>query len=60
MLDVAFREAHPNVPWRSIIDTRNILVHAYEQVKPGLLCGMVERDIPELLAAVRQLLEQDG
>jgi len=57
-LDPAFRQAHPEVPWRNIIDTRNILIHAYDQVKPVLLGGIVERDIPELLAAVRRLLDE--
>ena len=55
-LDSAFRQAHPEIPWRSIIDTRNILIHAYDQVKPPVLCGIVERDIPDLLVAVRRLL----
>ena len=50
--------AHRDVPWRSIIDTRNILIHAYDQVNPAVLGGIVERDIPQLLAAVLRLLEE--
>ncbi len=53
-----FRQAHPEVLWRSIIDTRNILIHAYDQVNPAVLGGIVERDIPRLLAAVLRLLEE--
>ncbi len=56
-LDPHFRQAHPEVPWRQVIDTRNILIHAYDQVKPALLSGIVERDIPLLLVAVGRLLE---
>ena len=59
-LDPAFKQAHPELPWRSIIDTRNILIHAYDQINPAVLGGIVERDIPELLAAVRRLLEADS
>jgi len=58
-LEVQFRQAHPEIPWRSIIDARNILIHAYDQVQPAVLCGIVERDVPELLAAVRRLLEAE-
>jgi len=49
--------AHPEIPWRSIIDARNVLVHAYDQVQATVLCGIVELDVPELLTAVRRLLE---
>lgn len=59
-LDESYRKIHPEIPWRSIIDARNILIHAYDQVKPHLLQDIVDRDIPELLAAVRRLLVEDG
>jgi uncharacterized protein with HEPN domain len=55
-LDLTYREQHPEIPWRSIIDTRNVLIHAYDQVKPLLLSDIVERDIPNLLGAVNGLL----
>jgi uncharacterized protein with HEPN domain len=57
-LDPPFRQAHSEIPWRSIIDTRNILIHSYDQVNPGVLGGIVERDIPQLLAAVLRYLEE--
>jgi uncharacterized protein with HEPN domain len=56
-LDPAFRQAHPEIPWRKIIDTRNILIHAYDQVNPVLLGGIVEGDVPGLLAAVTRLID---
>ena len=36
------------VPWRNIINTRNLPIHAYDQVNPAILGNVVERDIPEL------------
>jgi uncharacterized protein with HEPN domain len=52
-LDESYRKAHPEIPWRSIIDARNILIHAYDQIQPHLLEDIVNRDVPDLLATVR-------
>jgi uncharacterized protein with HEPN domain len=51
-----FRAKHPGIPWRGMIDARNILIHAYDQVNPYLLEDMVKNDIPDLLARIRSLL----
>ena len=29
-----FRESHPQVPWRYIINMRQVLVHGYYQISP--------------------------
>ncbi|SRR6266699_47608 len=55
-LDAEFRQSHPEVLWRSIINTRNLLIHAYDQVNPAILGDVVERDIPELARAVERML----
>jgi len=52
-----FRAAHSEIPWRGMIDARNILIHAYDQVSPHLLEDMIVNDIPDLLHRVRQLIE---
>ncbi len=51
------RAAHPEIPWRGMIDARNILIHAYDQVNPHLPEDIIVRDIPELLKNVRLILE---
>lgn len=55
-LDAEFRQLHGEIPWRSIINTRNLLIHAYDQVNPAVLGNVVERDIPDLARAVEQML----
>ena len=57
-LDAEYRERHSEVPWRSIINTRNILIHGYDVVNGAVLGGIVERDIPALAAAVKRLLAE--
>lgn len=52
-----FRAAHPEVPWRQMKAARNVLIHAYEGTDPKIVWGIVERDIPPLLTAVKLLLE---
>jgi uncharacterized protein with HEPN domain len=42
-----------------MISARNILIHNYDGVDAEIVWGIVERDIPPLLAAVRRLLEED-
>jgi uncharacterized protein with HEPN domain len=32
-ISTEFRQAHPEIPWRSIVGLRNILVHEYGEVK---------------------------
>ncbi len=58
-LDPEFRQIHGEVPWRSIINTRNLLIHAYDQVNPAILGNIVERDIPELARVIEGIIRQD-
>ena len=51
-----FRSAHPGIPWRAMIDTRNILIHAYYRVAPEILTDIVKTDIPQLQASVNRIL----
>ena len=55
-----FEAAHPAIPWREMNDLRNVLIHQYEGADTDLVWAVVERDIPRLLTAVRELLEAEG
>ena len=48
--------AHPEVPWRSMRDMRNVVVHAYFSVEPAILWETVQNDLPGLVAALEALL----
>ena len=58
-LDDSFQRAHPEIPWSGIIGARNIVMHAYEFIRPELIREMAEKDVPELLAHCLRLLGQE-
>ncbi len=54
------REAHPEIPWRMIVATRNrlihaYLVHAYLGIDDDIIWSIIRDDIPSLLAALKRL-----
>lgn len=52
------RIAHPYIPWRLIIATRNQLIHGYLGIDNDTLWSIVQDDIPALLPQLRELREQ--
>jgi uncharacterized protein with HEPN domain len=48
-LDEATRTKHPAVPWRAIKETRNRLIHAYDDIDRDVLWQIVRVDLPELV-----------
>jgi uncharacterized protein with HEPN domain len=58
-LDDSFQRAHPEIPWSGIIGTRNIVMHAYEFLRPELIKEMAEKDVPVLLAQCLRLLGEE-
>lgn len=49
------RQAHPQVPWRMIIATRNRLIHAYLGIDIDTLWSVVVTDVPALLPRLRAI-----
>lgn len=43
---------------RAIIDTRNRIIHAYDNVQPEFLWSLVLRHIPELKKDIEQILDE--
>ncbi|MXW25704.1 MAG: DUF86 domain-containing protein [Dehalococcoidia bacterium] len=62
-MPAAVREAHPDIPWRDIIDARNRIIHGYGDIDEDVAWDIISRDIPDLLSRLRELLaeaEGDG
>jgi uncharacterized protein with HEPN domain len=57
-LPADFRASHPEVAWREIAGTRDVIVHEYFRVDLGLVWDMLHGDLPKLKADVRRILDQ--
>ncbi len=51
------RDAHPEIPWVSIIGTRNLIIHDYLGIDDDRVWEIVRKNIPELLPKLHALLE---
>jgi len=52
------RNAHPTVPWRMLIATRNQLIHGYLGLDNDILWSIVQTDVPALLLQLKHLESQ--
>ena len=53
------RQQHPQIPWRSIIALRNVLIHEYFRVDLELVWRVVRRRLPTLKRHIEALLGTD-
>lgn len=63
MLTKVFRESHTDIPWRQIIDMRNVLVHGYYNTSPLFVWETYTNDLPFLKERVEKYiteLSEDG
>jgi len=47
--------AHPEIPWTEASDTRNRLIHGYDDLDMSILWHAAEHNIPPMLAQLRNL-----
>ena len=56
LLTKEFREEHPEVPWRDIVDMRNVLVHGYFTTSPRFIWETYTNDLIPLREQIRQYI----
>ena len=56
-LSKEFRETYPEVPWKSIIGLRNILIHDYLGVDIVAVWGNIKQELPTLKEQMKSILE---
>jgi uncharacterized protein with HEPN domain len=55
-ISTELKEANPQIPWRLIVDQRNVLIHAYDEIEDERIWGLVAQDIPRLIEELMALL----
>ncbi|MFN7037014.1 MAG: DUF86 domain-containing protein [Bellilinea sp.] len=48
-------ESHPEIPWSSMIGTRNLIVHGYDQVKLPIVWDILTKNLPDLRKSLSEL-----
>jgi len=46
----------PEIPWRSIVDQRNVLVHAYDEIADERIWRLTRNEIPLLIERLAVLV----
>jgi uncharacterized protein with HEPN domain len=52
-----YQEQHYTIPWSSMIGTRNIIVHGYDQVKLQIVWKILQRDLESLKTEITKALD---
>jgi uncharacterized protein with HEPN domain len=47
-IPVDFQDNHPEIPWTSIIGTRNVIIHGYDQVKLLIVWDIIQKNLKPL------------
>ena len=56
LLTKDFRNEHPQVPWRDIVDMRNALVHGYITTNATLIWDTYQNDLPMLKKQIAEFI----
>jgi len=54
------KASRPDLPWVSIAGLRNVVVHVYFRVDPGLIRDIVDNELDALANAIRDQMSGDG
>ncbi len=58
-LSDTLKESHPEIPWRSIIGMRNVLVHQYFGLDLDEIWDTASTDLPLLRVQIQELLAEN-
>jgi len=53
-----FKKAHPEIPWKTITDTRNRLIHVYFDIDYDKAWEVIAQDFPKLKGQLKPLLKK--
>ena len=55
-LSDTIKNTETDIPWRKIRDFRNILTHDYLRIEAEIISSVVEKDLPDLAAAIERMI----
>ena len=53
-----FRKQHPEIEWRKIAGTRDVIIHAYFGVDLDLVWKIIKKDLPKLKKQIEKILKE--
>jgi uncharacterized protein with HEPN domain len=53
-----FKQQHPDIPWRQIIQQRNVVAHGYFRLEHDRLWQVAKVEVPRLVQRVTPLVSQ--
>ena len=51
------KKSYPNVEWRAIAGTRDVLIHAYSKVDISLIWDIVKKDLPGFKKQIKEIFK---
>jgi len=48
-----------NLPWKKMVNMRNIMIHEYEDVDLGIVWDTVQNDLPPLIILLEPLIPKE-
>lgn len=57
-LPSAFKEKYSSIPWKDIVNMRNVLIHEYFGVYPDRVFKVIKEDLPILRKQISDLLAE--
>lgn len=52
------RARSPQIPWKSVVGMRNVLIHAYHEIDNDVVWAALHTDLPPLVAALEAALRE--
>lgn len=59
-IPMEIRKKYPDIEWKKIAATRDILIHAYPGIRLDWIWNIVEDDLPTLKAQITKVLKNEG
>ena len=55
-ISLEFRKQYPDIPWKEMAGTRDVLIHAYEHADLEIVWGIATEKAPDLIVKIEKIL----